>query len=233
MAHEGTRVRWTVALLLGCTFATGVVDAVGYLGLDRVFVGNMTGNVAILGMALAGGGELPVLGPAVALLGFVVGAVLAGRALRSRQAGWSGRAGLLLVVAGAVFAAVTVVLALAGAQVVGPDDAGGGPPWLVAVTTVMAVAMGVQAATARRIAVADLTTVVVTSTLTGLAADSRLAGASGAQWRRRAGAILVLVAGAAVGALLLRVHLAVGPGLAAVVLVAVAVAGRRALPTSG
>ena len=43
-----------LVLMLALTFATGIIDAVGYLGLDRVFTGNMTGNVVILGMALLG-----------------------------------------------------------------------------------------------------------------------------------------------------------------------------------
>ena len=60
--------------MLALTFATGIIDAVGYLGLDRVFTGNMTGNVVVLGMALAGGNGLPVVGPLVALAGFVAGA---------------------------------------------------------------------------------------------------------------------------------------------------------------
>ena len=63
-----------LALMLALTFATGIIDAVGYLGLDRVFTGNMTGNVVILGMALLGADGLPVLGPLVALAGFVAGA---------------------------------------------------------------------------------------------------------------------------------------------------------------
>ena len=61
-----------------------------------------------------------------------------------------------------------------------------GQVWALVVTALLAVAMGLQAATARRLAVKDVTTVVVTSTLTGLAADSRLAGGTG----RRVGAPL-------------------------------------------
>ena len=57
-------------LMLVLTFTTGINDAVGYLGLDKVFTGNMTGNVVILGMALVGDTGLPVLGPALALVGF-------------------------------------------------------------------------------------------------------------------------------------------------------------------
>lgn len=64
----GDPARLHVGLMQTLTFATGITDAVGFLGLDRVFTGNMTGNVVILGMGLAGADELPVLGPALAVL---------------------------------------------------------------------------------------------------------------------------------------------------------------------
>jgi uncharacterized membrane protein YoaK (UPF0700 family) len=79
-----------LGLMLALTFSTGVIDAVGYLGLDRVFTGNMTGNVVILGMALAGADDLPIVGPVVALVLFMLGALIAGRTLRPVAAGWSG-----------------------------------------------------------------------------------------------------------------------------------------------
>ncbi len=63
--------RWNVqllGLLMVLTFGTGIVDAVGYLALDHVFIGNMTGNVVILGMAMAGADGLPVLGPLTAMV---------------------------------------------------------------------------------------------------------------------------------------------------------------------
>ncbi|WP_035779148.1 YoaK family protein, partial [Arthrobacter sp. 35/47] len=86
-ATRPTTDRLHLTLMLILTFSTGVIDAVGYLGLDRVFTGNMTGNVVLLGMAVAGGDDLPVLRPALALLFFMVGAVLAGRLLRKAPAG--------------------------------------------------------------------------------------------------------------------------------------------------
>jgi uncharacterized membrane protein YoaK (UPF0700 family) len=43
--------RTTVAALLGLTVVTGLVDAVSYLRLGRVFVANMTGNVVFLGLS--------------------------------------------------------------------------------------------------------------------------------------------------------------------------------------
>src|SRR6516164_6763807 len=60
--------------LLVLTFTTGLVDAVSYLGLGRVFTANMTGNVVLLGFGIAGSGGLPVVAPIVSLVSFLVGA---------------------------------------------------------------------------------------------------------------------------------------------------------------
>lgn len=59
-----------------------------------------------------------------------------------------------------------------------------------------------------RLAVPDMTTTVLTLTLTGLAADSSLAGGGNPRAGRRVASVLFIFAGAAVGALLLRHSLA-------------------------
>ncbi|HKW40288.1 MAG TPA: DUF1275 family protein, partial [Gemmatimonadales bacterium] len=56
----------------------------------------------------------------------------------------------------------------------------------------------------RTLAVPDLTTTVLTLTLTGLAAESSLAGGAHPRVRRRVAAVASMFVGAAVGALLLR-----------------------------
>src|ERR1700742_5199674 len=66
-------------LLLTLTFSTGLVDAVSYLHLGRVFSANMTGNVVLLGFGIAGGYALPIVAPIVSLIAFVAGAALGGR----------------------------------------------------------------------------------------------------------------------------------------------------------
>jgi uncharacterized membrane protein YoaK (UPF0700 family) len=104
------------------------------------------------------------------------------------------------------------------------------PPRALAliVTGLLGGAMGLQAAAARRVAVKDVTTVVVTSTITGLAADSRLAGAVEPQdWGRRAGAVGLILLGAGAGALLLQWHLVAAVALAAVITMTVAALGHR------
>jgi uncharacterized membrane protein YoaK (UPF0700 family) len=94
--------------------------------------------------------------------------------------------------------------------------------------------MGIQAATARHLSVKDVTTVVVTSTLTGLAADSRFGGGKGAHAGRRFGAVVLILCGAAVGAALLHVHPGYGVLLTALLTLSVAVAGGIArTPTPG
>ncbi|WP_420120799.1 YoaK family protein [Nakamurella sp.] len=207
-------------LMLALTFSTGIVDAVGYLGLDKVFAGNMTGNVVILGMAAAGADDLPLLGPAIALLGFLAGALVGGRVVRPVAGGrWSRRIGAVFALVGAILAGLAGALFVIGRA---PD----GPPLLV-IVAFLSVAMGLQAATARHLAVKDITTVVVTSLITGLAADAAVSGAA-QPWPRRVLALVLLTAGALVGALTLRWHPGLGLGLAAGLTLAVAALGTLA-----
>ena len=87
------------------------------------------------------------------------------------------------------------------------------------VIALMALAMGVRNATVRKIAVPDLTTTVLTMTLTGLAADSRLAGGDGRE-SRRVLAVATMLVGALVGALELKTSIVL-PLATATVLAAV------------
>lgn len=212
-----------LALMLALTFSTGIIDAVGYLGLDRVFTGNMTGNVVILGMAIVGADELHIAGPLVALFSFLLGAAVGGRVLRPVEVGWTARTTGLFAVVGLTMAALSVILILNGTP---------GQPYVLMVTGSLAAAMGIQAATARHLAVKDVTTVVVTSTLTGFAADSWLGAGRPQPWFRRLAAIVLIGAGAAVGAILLKVDLGAGLGLAAALTLATAVIGHLAIEPS-
>ena len=209
-----------LGLMLALTFSTGLADAVGYLGLDKVFTGNMTGNVVILGMALAGASNLPVLGPLLALFTFMLGAAIGGRVLRPVAIGWTTHATVLFAVQGAVMAGLAIALFLGGGHPAQPFD--------LVITSLLAAMMGLQAGVARHIGVKDVTTVVVTSTITGLAADSRLGGGKGQPWFRRVAAILLICAGAGVGALLLSVHIGWGVALSALITLVVAALGHAA-----
>lgn len=216
------RARLGLLATITLTFVTGIVDAVGYLGLDRVFTGNMTGNIVILGMGVAGADDLPVLGPAVALAGFTAGAFAAGLALRGRPAtGWDTRITVLLGTGALGLVVITAAVVFAGDS---PAAAG-----QVVIATAVAAVMGQQAMVARALAVKDMTTVVVTSTLASLAGETWPGGVRGALCNRRLAAILVIFLGAVAGAVLLRFHIAVPLGLAATLTCVVVIAGHLRL----
>ncbi|VXB86595.1 YoaK family protein [Citricoccus sp. K5] len=217
--------RLGLALLLALTFSTGIVDAVGIIGLDGVFTGNMTGNVVLIGMSLVSQTTQPTLGLGVALTGFVLGAVVGGRVLRRAATGWSAPVCWIL-------GTTAVLLAACAGSLLAVQGPGTG--LITAITGVLAMAMGLQAAAARHVGVKDLSTVVVTSTLTGLAADSRLGRQDGQLWFRRVTAIGMIGLGALVGAGLTLLHLAAGIGLSLVVTITVVwVAALRLIPRPG
>jgi uncharacterized membrane protein YoaK (UPF0700 family) len=204
--------------LIVLTFTTGLIDAVSYLGLGRVFTANMTGNVVLLGFGLAGSGGLPVLAPLVSLAAFLAGAALGG-ALAARL---PDQGQMQLVRALAIEVALVGVATVLAAVVAVRTNAVSGDTLIA----LLALAMGIRNATVRRLGVPDLTTTVLTMTLTGLAADGR---SSPARIRRLA-AVLAMLAGALAGALLLEsslaLPLAAAAGVALVTWLALARPGR-------
>lgn len=211
--------KFRLMLMMALTLVTGVVDAVGYLGLDHIFTGNMTGNVVILAMALAGAANLPTLGPLVALGAFLLGAAVAGFTLQSSPKGWNRRVTLLLT-AGCIAltgtAAISLIVEDIGRQSIG-----------VIIAAVIAMHMGSQALIARHLGVRDMTTVVITSTMTSLAGESLVGKQRPRFLNRRLGAVLAMFAGAAIGVLLLQIHLSVPIGLGIAITAAVTVLGSR------
>lgn len=183
-----------LAALLALTVVSGLVDAVSYLGLGHVFTANMTGNVVVLGFAAAGTPGFSVSATLTSLGVFLVGAAAAGRAGRRI----TGRSRLLIT-------AMAAEAVLVGAAALIAFLAGTAPGWRrLTVIAVLALAMGMRNAAVRLLGIRDLTTTVLTQTLTGLAADSRFAGGSDPRAGRRIGAVACMLAGALAGAVLLR-----------------------------
>ena len=202
-------------LLVALTVVTGLVDAFSYLQLGHVFVANQTGNVVFLAFALAGAGGFSVLASVVAIACFAIGALVAGRAgrilagNRERLLGVTVTVQAVLLAAAVIMAAVTAIPVPAGLR--------------YALIVVLAAAMGAQNATARKLAVADLTTTVLTLTITGIAADSALAGATGARAARRLISVAAMLMGALSGAAgVLHVHIVYPLVAALLILTAVA-----------
>lgn len=180
-------------MLLTLTLLSGLVDAVCYLGLGRVFTANMTGNVVVLGFAAAGAPGFSVTASLTSLGLFLVGAVAGGRISKKV----SRRSRLLGTAIGieAVFVGAAAVVAFAAATV--------STGWArYTAIAILAFAMGVRNSVIRRLAIPDMTTTVLTLTMTGLAADSSLAGGSNPPAGRRTAAVLAMLIGAFSGAAL-------------------------------
>jgi uncharacterized membrane protein YoaK (UPF0700 family) len=180
--------------LLALSVVTGLVDAFSYLVLGHVFVANMTGNVVFLAFALAGSAGFSIGASLTALGAFVVGA-FAGGALNHSFGLHRGRH---LLVASTI-EAVLVGGALALAAVAANPGHGAAHAMLI---VLLGLGMGIQNATARRLAVPDLTTTVLTLTITGIFADARVLGGPGSKVARRAASTAAIFVGALVGALL-------------------------------
>src|ERR1700686_1117508 len=206
-------------ILFGMAATTGIVDAVSLLALGHVFTANMTGNVVFLGFALAGAPGFSIPRSSMALMAFLLGAAAGGRLathMSSRPAPyWASIAfcidGLLLISA----ALASLTLRSLGDKISIP---------LFGVIGLTALRMGFRNATTRKLGVPDLTTTVLTLTITGLAADSFLAGGTNPRWRRRVASVLLMFAGAAVGCVILKRSVAAALGLCGIASVACAIA---------
>jgi uncharacterized membrane protein YoaK (UPF0700 family) len=195
------------------SLTTGLIDAVSVLGLGRVFTANMTGNIVFLGLAAAGArGFVPSL-YIVAILSFMTGALVAGRVGRAEArlpfAAW-------LVTSAALEA---LLLGTAAWVAIGYDVSAGILGSTVYTLIILTgLAMGFRNATIRQLRIPDVTTTVLTLTITGLASDSTLAGGTNPNWGRRIASIAAMLVGAAAGA-----WLVLGQGLSLALLLAGAI----------
>jgi len=208
-----------VAVLLGLTVVSGLIDAVSYLGLGHVFTANMTGNVVVLGFAAAGAPGFSVSHTLTSLGAFLAGAVAGGR-IAVRMGGGSRRTWARATLgAEALLVGASAVVAFAAPGATGTTYT------LIAVT---GFAMGLRNATVRKLGIPDLTTTVLTMTLTGLASDSRIGGGSGHRSPRRTASVIAMLVGAFLGAWLTVHH-----GLGIPLLIAALAAGVFAVTASG
>jgi uncharacterized membrane protein YoaK (UPF0700 family) len=203
-------------LLVGMTVVTGLVDAFSYLLLGHVFVANMTGNVVFLGFAVVGAPGFSIGASLVALVSFAAGSVVGGRIVQ-RFGQHRGHHVAVATATQALLLIVAMILAFVGTKPFGSGVRYG-------LIVFLAVAMGVQNSSVRRLAVPDLTTTVLTLTVTGIGADSALGGGQGSKSGRRLVSVVAMFLGALAGAaLILHVRVALPLVVAAAIVVVVAV----------
>lgn len=206
-----------VPVMIVLTVVTGVVDATSYLKLGHVFVANMTGNVVFLGFALAGAHGVSASSSLVALGSFLLGASAGGR-FRVLYPDHRGHMLRIASIVQATLLAVALILAVTLAKPLRTPES-------YALLVPMAVAMGIQNAAAQLLAVPELTTTVLTRTLTGIASDLALLGRGhemAAMFARRVVAVVAMLLGALLGGLLV-LHVTVAAALAVAAAIALAV----------
>jgi len=213
--------------LLGMTAVTGLVDAVSFLSLGRVFTANMTGNIVLLAFATAHVPGLSVARSLTALLSFLVGAILGGRimarASTDSQTRFAAQAFLLEVAF--LFAASFCSI---GYRADLFEDSFQ-PFALIALT---ALAMGTRNAAVRKLAIPDLTTTVLTLTITGIGADSSLANGNNPRLARRVESVAAMFVGAALGAVVIHYSISAALWLATAISAMCSAALFRSVPTS-
>jgi len=227
MASSPTTERVVPCALLGMTAVTGLVDAVSFLSLGRVFTANMTGNIVILAFATAHVSGLSIARSLTALWAFLVGAILGGRVMA--------RAGANSQIRFTAQALLLEVAFLVAASFCGIGYRGNllehsfQPFALIALT---ALAMGTRNAAVRKLAIPDLTTTVLTLTITGIGADSSLANGNNPRLARRVGAVAAMFLGGALGAVVIHYSISAALWLATAISAVCSAALFRSVRTS-
>ena len=228
MASSPTSEKVVSYTLLGLTAVTGFVDAVSFLSLGRVFTANMTGNIVLLAFATTRVPGLSIARSVTALLAFLVGAVLGGRMMSRASADSQVRfaAQAFLLEVAFLFAASICSIGYRSDLLEGSFQ----PFALIALT---ALAMGTRNAVVRKLAIPDLTTTVLTLTITGIAADSSLANGNNPRVLRRIMSVTAMFLGAALGAVVIRYSISAALWLAtAISAICSAVLVRENLPAT-
>ncbi len=228
MTSSPTAEKTIVYALFGMTIVTGLVDAVSFLSLGRVFTANMTGNVVILAFATARVSGLSIARSSTALLSFLVGAMLGGRimarASAETQIQFAAQAFLLEIAF--LFAASFCAIGYRGHLLEDSFQA-------FALIALMALAMGTRNAAVRKLAIPDLTTTVLTLTITGIAADSSIANGNNPRLARRVGSVAAMFLGAASGAVIIHYSISATLWLGTAISVLCSAALFRSLRTPG
>ena len=192
ISDAGARTR----LLDALTLSSGAVDSISFLGLGKVFTAFMTGNVAFLGMGVAGNPAPRIVSVLASMAAFAAGIYLATRITSSQKTGviWSRRTTFTLGVS-----------LLAHVAFVAIWFANSGRPAASVVPILLAVwglAMGLQSGAIRKLHVEGIFTTAATGTLMVLASDLVNWRLSRDERRRYRGILICLIIGATAGAYL-------------------------------
>ena len=196
--REGAGVGARHWLLDALTVSSGSIDSISFLGLGKVFTAFMTGNVAFLGMGIAGNPVPRVVSVLASMAGFAAGVYFATRITSGEKKSgviWSPRTTFTLGVS-LLFHLGFVAIWFATNGRPGASET----PILLAV---WALAMGLQSGAVRKLHVEGIFTTAATGTLIVLASDLVHWRLTRDERRRYRGVLISLVIGATAGAYLL------------------------------
>jgi uncharacterized membrane protein YoaK (UPF0700 family) len=184
-------------LLNALTVSSGAVDAISFLALGKVFSAFMTGNVAFLGLRVAGA-PAPGLGSILSsMAAFAVGIYLSTRIVNPSEGSctWPRRVTIALGVSLIPHAAFVAIWLASNGQ----------PPIDVAnvLLGLWGLAMGMQSAAVRRLHVDGVFTTAATATVIVLMGDIANWSTTAAERRRLTGVLASLFVGATAGGVLL------------------------------
>jgi uncharacterized membrane protein YoaK (UPF0700 family) len=214
--------------LLVMTAVTGLVDAVSFLSLGHVFTANMTGNIVLLAFATAHVSGLSIARSLTALLSFLIGAIFGGRIMARAGADSQIRFAAQAFVLEVVFLSVASFCSIGYRSDLLEHSFQ--PFALIALT---ALAMGTRNAAVRKLAIPDLTTTVLTLTITGIGADSSLANGNNPRLARRVESVVAMFLGAALGAVIIHYSISAALWLGTAISALCSAALFRSLHTSG
>jgi uncharacterized membrane protein YoaK (UPF0700 family) len=185
------------ALTLVLVVTSGATDAFGFLALGGAFTSVMTGNLVLLGVAVAHANVTLAVHNGTAIGSFICGAWLGARVSLSGhghpdEATWPPGVTRALWVEFAVLAAFA-------AWWWTTEGAGGDSVWVALMLN--AAALGIQSSAVQRFGIAGLSTTYLTGTLTTLVVALTSGGGIGDLGRSFA-SLVALVGGACAGALL-------------------------------
>jgi uncharacterized membrane protein YoaK (UPF0700 family) len=207
--RQVTYVRARNWLLAALTVSSGAVDAISFLALGKIFTAFMTGNIAFLGMGLAGHPGAPrIVSVLASMAGFAAGIYLATTIVkRSSQSGahegeqatavvWPRQTTFVLGISLLPHLCFLVIWFATNGQ---PSD-----NLIPVLLAVWALAMGKQSAAARQLNVGGIFTTAATATFIFLVGDwAYNRPLTSEEHSRLRGVLVSLVIGAIVGSLLL------------------------------
>jgi uncharacterized membrane protein YoaK (UPF0700 family) len=230
-----TYVRVRDWLLAALTISSGAVDAISFLALGKIFTAFMTGNVAFLGMGIAGHPGAPrIVSVLASMAGFAGGVYLATKIIKCSSQSGAYESSVVWPRLTTYALGISLLPHLCFVVIWFATNGRPGDDLVPVLLAVWALAMGNQSAAVRQLNVGGIFTTAATATFIFLVGDwANNRPLTGEEHRRLRAVLVSLAIGATAGALL-HIHAPVyAPVLPFVITVAVVAIAARVFSELG